>query len=124
METIVVQETDAAILDILTIALQMADFEVFAVTEADGNFLDLIDQVRPHVVVLDYEFTDHICIRVCRSIKEKYPHLPVLALSCNSNINQEYDKLGFDGYIEKPFDLELLYRILRKHIPKPTADHI
>jgi hypothetical protein len=52
METIIVQETNAAILDILTIALQMADFEVFAVTEADGNFLDLIDQVRPHVVVL------------------------------------------------------------------------
>ena len=108
METIIVQETNAAILDILTIALQMADFEVFAVTEADGNFVDLIDQHRPHVVVLDYEFTDRICIRLCHSIKDKYPHLPVLAISCNSNINQEYNKLGFDDYIEKPFDLELL----------------
>lgn len=118
METIVVQETNAAILDILTIALQMENFEVFALTEADGNFLELIDQARPHVVILNYEFTDLTCIQLCHRIKEKYPHLPVLALSCNYNINQEYHKYGFDGYIEKPFDLELLYLILRKHIPK------
>lgn len=39
METIIVQETDSAILDILTIALQMENFEVFALTEADGKFL-------------------------------------------------------------------------------------
>lgn len=25
---------------------------------------------------------------------------------------------GFDAYIEKPFEFELLYRILRKHINK------
>lgn len=83
--------------------------------------LDLIDQVRPHVVILNYEFTDTTCIQLCRQIKEKYPHLPVLALSCNYNINQEYNKYGFDGYIEKPFDLDLLYQVMRKHIPKPTG---
>ncbi|MFC0513064.1 hypothetical protein ACFFGT_02595 [Mucilaginibacter angelicae] len=42
--------------------------------------------------------------------------------SYNNNIRQEYHKYGFDGYIEKPFDLDLLYRILRKHIPKPKAN--
>jgi DNA-binding response OmpR family regulator len=118
METIIVQETNAAILDMLTVALQMENFEVFALTVADENFLELIGRVRPYVVLLNYEFTDHTCIRLCHRIKEKYPHLPLLALSCNHNINQEYNKYGFDGYIEKPFDLELLYRILREHIPE------
>jgi DNA-binding response OmpR family regulator len=118
METIIVQETDAAIPDMLTVALQMENFEVFALTVADGNFLDLIRKARPLVIVLNYEFTDHTCIRPCHRIKEKYPYLPVLALSCNHNINQEYNKYGFDGYIEKPFDLELLYRVLREHIPE------
>ncbi len=121
METIVVQETDATVLDMLTVALEMEGFEVFSLTDGDENYLDLIDQVRPHVVMLDYRHSGQTCIRLCQEIKEKYPHLPVLALSLNNNIHQEYDKYGFDGYIKKPFDLDLLYRILRKHIPKQES---
>jgi len=118
METIIVQDTDEAVLDVLTLALQMEGFEVFSLTDINGNFLDVIDEVRPHVVMLDYKLHGDACIEVCHQIKGKYPHLPVLALSCNSNINQEYRINGFDGYIEKPFDLTLLYKILRKYIPK------
>lgn len=53
---------------------------------------------------------------MCNQIKAKYPHLPVIALSCNNNIHEVYSKFGFDDYISKPFDLDLLYRVLRKHI--------
>lgn len=118
METIVVQETNAATLDILTAALEMENFKVFPLTEAGEDLLELIDQAKPHAVILNYEFNNHTCIQLCLSIKRKYPHLPVLAISCNYNINLEYSKHGFDGYIAKPFDLDLLYRILRNHIPE------
>ena len=72
--------------------------------------------------MLDYPLHGERSLLVCQHIKEKYPHLPVIASSCNYNIHQEYNKFGFDGYIEKPFDLDLLYQILRKHIPKPTGN--
>jgi CheY-like chemotaxis protein len=67
--------------------------------------------------MLDYRLSGEQCIQYCRKIKKRYPHLPVLALSCNSNIHEVYSQSGFDGYIEKPFDLDLLYRILRTYIP-------
>lgn len=121
METIIVQDTDKAILEILTEALEMENFEVYPIMDFDEGFLDLIDRVRPHVVILDYRLTGYRCLEVLHSVKNKYPHLPVIATSCNSNINQEYSLLGFDGYIAKPFDLDLLYKILRKHIPKIGA---
>jgi len=89
----------------------------------DEDFMATIDKHRPHVVILDYPLHGERCLEACRRIKAKYPHLPVIASSCNSNIHQEYDRLGFDGYIRKPFDLDLLYRVIRQYIPKPAADH-
>jgi len=119
METILIQETDRSILDILTIALQMEGFDVFAMLADDQYFMDKIEETRPHVVLLDFRLDGQICIDMCRLIKNKYPHLPVLALSCNTNIDVVYDRYGFDGYIKKPFDIDQLYRILRKHMIKP-----
>lgn len=56
-------------------------------------------------------------IDICHRIKEKYSHLPAIALSCNININERYAQQGFDAYIQKPFDLELLYKVLRDYLP-------
>ena len=39
METIIVQDTDAAILDVLTQALKMEGFEVLPVSDSKGDFL-------------------------------------------------------------------------------------
>jgi DNA-binding NtrC family response regulator len=118
METIIIQDTDKDILDILTAALELEHFKVFTVMDDETNLLGMIARHRPHVIVLDYRLDGKECIRICREIKVRYPHLPVVAMSCNSNINEVYDRDGFDDYIEKPFDLDYLYEVLRKHIPK------
>ena len=118
METIIIQDTNKDILDLLTIALQLEHFNVFTVMEDETNLPDMIANLRPHVIVLDYRLDGKECIRLCREIKDRYPHLPVVAMSCNSNINQVYDQHGFDDYIPKPFDLDNLYNVLRKHIPR------
>jgi DNA-binding response OmpR family regulator len=118
METIIFQETDPDILEVLYAALELEGYQVYAVQDYDPDFLQVIDKARTHVVILDYRLRGEDCKRLCREIKAQYRHLPVLALSCNSNINECYHQDGFDGYVEKPFDLDQLYRILRAHIPK------
>ncbi|MDO3627634.1 response regulator [Mucilaginibacter sp. BT774] len=122
METIIVQDTDQNVLEMLIIALELGNFKVYPLIDFDDDFMGMIDKYRPHVVMMDYTWHGERCLEVCRSIKAKYPHLPVIASSCNNNIHQEYSRLGFDGYIKKPFDLDLLYRILREHIPKPAPN--
>ena len=118
METVIVQETDEDILYILTIALKEEGFDVYPIQHFEDDFLDMIEATRPHVAMLDYKLRGEEASRVLRQIKAKYPHLPVIASSCNSNIHEAYDKAGFDDYIAKPFDLDLLYHTLRKHIPR------
>jgi DNA-binding response OmpR family regulator len=120
MDTVVIQETDREIMDVLTLALEMEGFEVHPVIDFDDKFLDIIEEVRPHVVLLDYRLSGEHCIEMCHEIKNRYPHLPVIALSYNNNIQQEYNRKGFDDYIKKPFDLDVLYSILRFHIANST----
>lgn len=122
MATIIVQETDSDVLDILTYALEQGGFNVYPLLNCDENFVAVIEETKPHVVILDFKLKGEESLRVLREIKLHYPHLPVIAASCNSNINEEYDKAGFDGYIPKPFDLEELYVTLRKHIPITRFD--
>jgi DNA-binding response OmpR family regulator len=117
MDKIVIQETDPSVLELLKLALTEAGFEVHATDHFADDFLDTIAEKSPHLVVLDYKLSGKDAIKICHQIKERFPHLPIIALSCNYNINQDYARQGFDDYIRKPFDLDLLVKILRKHIP-------
>jgi DNA-binding response OmpR family regulator len=112
MDTIIVQDTNPAVLDVLTLALEAEGFVVFPVQDYQTDFISIIDEHRPHVVILDYRLDGSACKEICFRTKEKYPHLPVIATSCNYNIDRLYGTDGFDGYIRKPFDLDLLYKIL------------
>lgn len=118
MERIVIQETDPAVLELLEIALTEAGFQVHATDHCAPDFLDIIAAKQPHLVVLDFKLSGKEAIDICYQIKQRFPHLPIIALSCNYNINQDYQRHGFDDYIRKPFDLDLLIKILRRHIPK------
>jgi DNA-binding response OmpR family regulator len=118
MEKIIVQDTDAGVLDVLTQALEFENFQVYAIREFDNRFMAIIEEFRPHVIMLDYRLSGKRTIEILNEIKDRYTHLPIIALSCNHNINTVAIEAGFDDYIRKPFDLDLLYRILRKHIPK------
>jgi len=113
---VLIQETDKSVLEMLSMALEDEGFSVLGKLGFDPDFMDAINEFRPHVIILDYRLTGMDSERVCQEIKERYPQLPVLALSCNSNIHLEYDDKGFDDYIKKPFDLAVLYKILGKHI--------
>lgn len=115
-ETIVIQETDPDVMDALTVALESEDFIVFPLQSCEDDYLGFIEQARPHLVMLDYRLSGSTSIDMCRKIKEKFPYLPVIAMSCNNNIHEHYDRAGFDAYIRKPFDLDLLYKIVRKFI--------
>lgn len=115
---IIIQDTDQDILEILKYALEAEGFEVYALMDGDDDIITLIDEHRPHVVMLDHRLDGKVCVAVLEKIKAKYPHLPVIAMSCNNNINEEYSYKGFDDYIPKPFELDQLYETLRKYIPK------
>jgi DNA-binding response OmpR family regulator len=115
MGTILIQEPDEAIRDIVTTALQMEGYRVCSLTDTNENVLEMIRKHRPQLILLDCWLSDYSAGQVSQWIKAHFPHLPVVAFSCDHQIGEKYRQFGFDDYIKKPFDLELLYKVVKKH---------
>lgn len=124
METIMVQESDTATLEVVTAALQMEGYRVCSPTAYSENMLELIRRYRPKAVLLDCWLSNYSGKRMCQWIKSHFPQLPVIAFSCDEGINAQYRSLGFDDYINKPFDLDRLYQVVRKQIIQPKKHRI
>jgi len=116
METILVKETDLATLEVLTVALQMKGYRVFSLPDEYENVLEIIRRQHARLVLLDCRLGRDADKPITHWIKAHYPSLPLIAVSCDNNIGEEYHQLGFDGYLKKPFDLSLLYHTVRNFL--------
>jgi DNA-binding response OmpR family regulator len=119
METIMIQETDAAIMDVVATALRMEGYRVCSLTDDNDNALDMIARYHPKIVLLDCWLSNRSAGQVSQWIKAHFPRLPVIAFSCDNQIVEKYRQFGFDDYIKKPFDLKMLYKVIKKHSPRP-----
>lgn len=101
--TIIVVEDDANIADLLDLYLREAGFRVLQ-SAGGQRALELVDQHRPALVVLDIGLPDIDGFEVCRRIRAKST-VPVLFLTARDG---EIDRilgleLGADDYVTKPF---------------------
>jgi DNA-binding response OmpR family regulator len=102
-KTIVVIEDDPAISDLLDLYLRQAGFRVLQAPTGERG-LELIDQQRPALAVLDIGLPGIDGLEVCRRIRDA-SNLPVLFLTARDG---ELDRvtgleLGADDYVTKPF---------------------
>jgi DNA-binding response OmpR family regulator len=111
---IIVQDYDDNILELLTLCLALEGISVFPLRETD-NIIEKIRMFNPDMIILDYKLRATSAIQSCRLIKQHYPKLPVIAISCNIDIRREYARHGFDDYIKKPFDIDRLLDIVNRH---------
>jgi len=124
--TIIVIEDDPNIADLVNLYLRESGFRVL-LADTGLRGLDLVEQQRPALVVLDIGLPDVDGFEVCRRIRAS-SSLPVLFLTARDG---EIDRvlgleLGADDYVTKPFSpRELVARvkaILRRGVPVETPD--
>src|SRR4051812_40803352 len=100
--TVVVIEDDAHIADLLDLYLREAGFRVLLAATGERG-LELIDQHRPVLAVLDIGLPDIDGLEVCRRVRAT-TSLPVMFLTARDG---EVDRvlgleLGADDYVVKP----------------------
>jgi len=112
-EKILIAEDDGAILAGLSDLLKLEGYDV--VEAADGGVaLELYEETRPDLVLLDVMMPFMSGYDVCRAIRRDDARTPVLMLTAKG---EEIDKvvgleLGADDYIVKPFGIaELTARV-------------
>ena len=125
--TLVVVEDDANIADLLDLYLRDAGFRVLQAAHGERG-LQLIEQHRPALVLLDIGLPDIDGFEVCRRVRAR-TNVPVLFLTARDG---ELDRLlglelGADDYVTKPFSpREIVARvkaILRRGQPDDRDAH-
>jgi DNA-binding response OmpR family regulator len=112
-QIILVVEDEPALVDVIVYNLRQAGFET--VEAGDGReALRLAAEVRPALVILDLMLPDLDGLAVCRTLRERFPALPIIMVTARTS---ELDRvlgleLGADDYVPKPFSpRELVARV-------------
>ncbi|MFZ4515113.1 MAG: response regulator transcription factor [Acidimicrobiia bacterium] len=118
---ILIAEDDRAARESLVRALELEGYDVTAVSNG-ALALEVIPGANPDVLVLDVMMPDVDGLTVCRSVRAKGNHVPILMLTARTETSDRVVGLdaGADDYLPKPYVLdELLARLraLRRSAP-------
>jgi DNA-binding response OmpR family regulator len=102
-------------LDLAEAAKHFLEMKRFRVLTTDGkNLQQILQQDKPHIIILDISLGALDGREICRELKQKEEtkSIPVIMLSAHERLSKAYDDNCADGYIMKPFALaELLNEI-------------
>lgn len=113
--TVLVVDDEAAIRDMIRIALDIAGFNVIAVENAHDAHVAIVDRA-PDLVLLDWMLPGGSGIELARRLKrdELTGGLPIIMLTAKTSEDNKVQGLesGVDDYVTKPFSpRELIARI-------------
>ncbi|NND76440.1 MAG: response regulator transcription factor [Ilumatobacter sp.] len=124
--TVLVAEDDIQVREALVRALRFEGYVVVGVNDGAGA-LEAIDEQTPDVIVLDVSMPFVDGLSVCRRLRARGDHTPILMLTARGEVADRVDGLdaGADDYLAKPFALdELLARLraLLRRVDDADAD--
>lgn len=99
--------------DLVVEILEMAEFDVVHATTG-RDALEIVAQDSVDCVLLDYFMPEMNGPEVLAKLKEMNPDLHVIAMSAQPVSAGDYlsEKMGFDGYLRKPFMPDQLVEIV------------
>ena len=94
---------------VLSEFLESRGFEV-AAAESGAQALAMVEEVKPHVVLLDVTMPQMDGIETLKRLAALKPGLPIIMVTANADVEITSKLLGMGAadYIPKPFDLDYL----------------
>ena len=122
MAKILIIEGDKALLEFLSLFLEMKKFEIKAVSsKKDIEFA--IEDFKPDIILLDVLLGGYDGRQICREIKSTNKTISVILLSTDPKLLEHYDECDADDAIEKPFDNDNILKTITRLLHKKDNKH-
>lgn len=121
MATIIIQENDSAVLDVLTQALKLeGHLPIPMLGSCPIEMTKSVKRHYPDLVLVDYRSNNDSGKKLLAAIRKISSWLPVMALSCDLNISKMASVIGFNNFLAKPFDLDEFFGKISLLLNKPN----
>ena len=116
--TILIVEDDAGLREALFDTLLLGGYHVVSAECAESALMMLSEQ-HVDLVVSDIQMGEMSGLMLLKSIKAKYPHLPVLLMTAYATIDDAVQAMrdGATDYLSKPFAPEVLLNLVGRYAP-------
>ena len=117
--TILIVDDEPFNLDVLE--QELTEFGYRIARANDGTrALELVQNSRPNLVLLDYQMAGMNGIEVLRAIRQNDNDLPVVIITAHGSIERAVEaiKAGADDFITKPFDSDHLALVVKKGLAR------
>jgi two-component system cell cycle response regulator DivK len=115
-DKILIYDDDEEILILCKAILSRYDFKVETLTACE-NILEDVQSIQPDLILMDLwipEIGGEKAIEILRQ-SESIKQTPILLFSANADIKEICKKVKADGYIEKPFTINVLMEEIRRY---------
>ena len=112
---VLIIENDELIMDIVTFILETEGYEVIGAKYAPTY----IEQLQADIILIDEWVNLKQGHMLCKQIKSiaNLAHVPVIIFSTANDIADIVKTCGADGYVQKPFDVDVLLAEIKKFLP-------
>ncbi len=125
MKTILIVDDEEVIRMLYAEELEDDGYKVITASSGHG-LIEMIEQEKPDLVVLDIKMAEHDGLDLLRVIRKEFYNIPVILCSAYSSYRGDLKSIAADYYVVKSADLnELKQKIkmaLEGHIPALSPD--
>jgi DNA-binding response OmpR family regulator len=121
---ILVADDDPGIRDIFKIIFERAGYAIEIIGDAEeilkNNF------TIPDVFLIDKLLSGYNGLDICRYLKSNSftSHIPVIMVSASPDIGVTAITAGADDFVEKPFDLKYLLKVIERNISRAKNEKV
>jgi DNA-binding NtrC family response regulator len=124
-ESILVVDDDAAVRKSLSSILSQEGYLVETV-ENGKQAIRSSEKSRFDIALIDIKLPDMDGTELLHRLKENQPHMVKIVITGFPTLENAMETVneGADGYILKPFDVQKLLEMIRKHLKREIAEHV
>ena len=113
---VLIIDDDPTILEAIKLTLELEDYKTQTVSDCE-KAIEISKTYIPDVILLDLLLSGNNGCSIAKELKEETEtkNIPIIMISAHPNAKNMAKLAGADDFIAKPFDIDDLLNIVKKH---------